>query len=78
MLVDIGLPGLNGYDIAGKVRQDATLAGTTLIAVSGYGQAEDQKRSRSAGFDHHLVKPVDMEVLLELLHSIKPDELGRD
>jgi PAS domain S-box-containing protein len=71
MLVDIGLPGLNGYEVAKRVRQDAKQE-VTLIAVSGYGQAEDQKRSLAAGFDHHLVKPVEKQALLTILRDVRP------
>jgi PAS domain S-box-containing protein len=69
MLVDIGLPGLNGYEVAATLRNKG-LTRTTLIAVSGYGRAEDRERSRAAGFDHHLIKPVDNEQLFGLLHEL--------
>ena len=67
VLLDIGLPGMDGYEVARHLRQDANLAGLMLIAVSGYGQESDRRRSMEAGFDQHLVKPVDPEVLLELM-----------
>ena len=67
VLLDIGLPGMDGYEVAARLRQDATLKDATLIAVSGYGQDSDRRRSREAGFDQHLVKPVDPEELLGLL-----------
>jgi len=67
VLLDIGLPGMNGYDVAAQLRELEGLHDTVLIAVTGYGQDEDRKRSRDAGFDHHLVKPVDLWVLNELL-----------
>ena len=67
VLLDIGLPGLDGYEVAQRLRQDPTLAGVTLVAVSGYGQESDRRRSQEAGFDQHLVKPVDPSVLLGLL-----------
>ena len=73
MLVDIGLPGMNGYEVAAKLRAE-DLAPVSLIAVSGYGQVEDQQRSRAAGFDHHLIKPVDINTLFALLHGIRWDE----
>jgi PAS domain S-box-containing protein len=67
VLLDIGLPGMDGYAVAATLRQDAGLTGTVIIGVSGYGQEEDRRRSRAAGFDHHLVKPVDFDTLVSLL-----------
>jgi CheY-like chemotaxis protein len=72
ILLDIGLPGVNGYQVASTLRQEASCKDTLIIAVSGYGQAEDQRRSREAGIDHHLLKPIDSEVLLELLPRPEP------
>jgi CheY-like chemotaxis protein len=74
ILCDIGLPGMNGYEVAVQLRNDADLHGTRLIALTGYGQEEDRRRSREAGFDHHLVKPVDPNVLDALLDSIRNEE----
>src|SRR5437764_424809 len=59
VLLDIGLPGMNGYDVAAALRADETLGEPVIVAVSGYGREEDRRRSFAAGFDHHLVKPVD-------------------
>lgn len=67
ILLDIGLPGMNGYEVAKKLRQDPRYQQVTVIAISGYGQEEDRRRSREAGFDHHLVKPVDFNMLTTLL-----------
>ena len=67
VLLDIGLPGMDGYEVAQHLRQDAAMAGIQLVAVSGYGQESDRRRSQEAGFDQHLVKPVDPGVLLGLL-----------
>jgi signal transduction histidine kinase/ActR/RegA family two-component response regulator len=67
VLLDIGLPGLDGYEVARRLRAQPTRTRAVLIALSGYGQAEDERRAREAGFDHHLVKPVDPEVIRELL-----------
>ncbi|HZQ75117.1 MAG TPA: ATP-binding protein [Burkholderiales bacterium] len=68
-LLDIGLPGMSGYDLARRIRTEA--AGwprpVRLFALTGYGQPSDRERSREAGFDAHLLKPVDLEVLRELL-----------
>ena len=67
VLLDIGLPGMDGYQVAAKLREDQNLKGTVIIAVSGYAQEEDRRRSRAAGFDHHMVKPVDHKALMRLL-----------
>lgn len=71
VLLDIGLPGMDGYEVARRLRQHPATAGALLIAVSGYGQAEDRNCSREAGFDHHLVKPVDFEELGSLLAAAR-------
>ena len=63
ILLDLGLPGLDGFQVAQTLRADPRFRQTRLIAVSGYGQSEDRKRSEVAGFDHHLVKPVDFAAL---------------
>src|SRR5262249_38848592 len=57
MLVDIGLPGMDGYEVAQEVRQDAALRRVVLVALTGYGRDEDRARALAAGFDYHLVKP---------------------
>jgi PAS domain S-box-containing protein len=67
VVCDIGLPGLDGYDVARELRQDPATAGARMIAVTGYGADEDRRRSREAGFDGHLVKPADPTALQELL-----------
>jgi signal transduction histidine kinase len=67
VICDIGLPGLDGYAVAGKLRQNPSTAHALLVAVTGYGQNEDRCRSHEAGFDRHLVKPVDPEVLQAIL-----------
>ena len=66
-LVDIGLPGIDGYEVARRLRQDPATRNIRLIALTGYGLAEDQRRVLEAGFDQHLVKPVSMDQLLEAL-----------
>ena len=70
---DIGLPGLDGHELARRIRQDPELSATVglLAAVTGYGEAESRRRSREAGFDHHLVKPVNPEAVLALLASLE-------
>jgi PAS domain S-box-containing protein len=67
VLLDIGLPGMDGYQVAQKLREEPCCKAAIVIAVSGYGQDEDRRRSREAGFDHHLVKPVDFDALISLL-----------
>ncbi|HWM29564.1 MAG TPA: PAS domain S-box protein, partial [Woeseiaceae bacterium] len=67
ILLDIGLPGLDGYSVARRIRADPELSHVLLIAISGYCQEEDRNRSREAGFDHHLPKPTDHQELLLLL-----------
>ena len=67
VLLDIGLPGMSGYELAARLRASHALRQVTLIAVTGYGQEEDRRQVRAAGFDHHLVKPVDSDALERLL-----------
>jgi CheY-like chemotaxis protein len=68
-LLDIGLPGLDGYDTARRMRQQPWGRTALLVAVTGWGQAADLARSREAGFDHHLVKPVNLDGLRTLITS---------
>lgn len=70
VLLDIGLPGKDGYQVARELREEGALAAATLIAVSGYGRDEDRDLSRKAGFDHHLVKPVDLSTLEQVLAEV--------
>lgn len=72
MLLDIGLPGMDGYELARTLRGDASFHGCHLIAVTGFGQEEDRQRSTDAGFDQHLTKPVDPNDLRAALARIKP------
>ncbi len=67
VLLDIGLPDMDGYEVARRLRKQETCKDSIIVAISGYGQAEDRRRGREAGFNHHLVKPVDQDVLLTLL-----------
>jgi two-component system CheB/CheR fusion protein len=73
VLLDIGLPGMNGYDVARRLRVDPEVPALTLVALTGYGQDEDRERSRAAGFDHHLTKPVEYDRLAALLGSLQVD-----
>jgi len=68
VLCDIGLPGLDGYGVARKLRDNPATAKARLIAVTAYGQDEDRRRSHEAGFEQHLVKPVDPNALLRVLN----------
>ena len=69
ILLDIGLPEMDGYEVARRLRARAPAATLILVALTGYGQDDDRRRSREAGFDHHLVKPVDLADLQRLLES---------
>ena len=68
-LLDIGMPGLDGWEVARRIRALPGCEQTLLIALTGWGQAADRSRSREAGFDHHLVKPVDLATLRGLLRA---------
>jgi signal transduction histidine kinase len=72
VLLDIGLPHLDGYEVARRIRQQAWGQHMVLAAVTGWGQDSDRQRSQEAGFDHHLVKPVDPEALRTLLATKRP------
>jgi two-component system CheB/CheR fusion protein len=71
VLLDVGLPGMNGYDVARRLRQDPRFRHTLLVAMTGYGQDDDRRRSRDAGCDQHLVKPVDPHDLQQILATMK-------
>lgn len=71
VLLDIGMPKMSGYEVARRLRAnrgDSVL----IVAITGWGQEEDRRRAREAGFDHHFTKPVDYEALLELIESEAP------
>ena len=67
ILLDIGLPGLSGYDVAARLRNEDCCRHSVLIAASGYGQEQDRERSRAAGFDHHFAKPIDIDLLISII-----------
>ena len=69
-LLDIGLPGLSGFEVAEQIRREPTLALIVLVALTGYGLESDRQRSRAAGFDHHLVKPADFDEVQKILGSV--------
>ncbi len=68
-LLDIGLPKMNGYELARHMREESSLEGTLLVAVTGYGQMHDRARASASGFHHHLVKPVEFGALQQLLRE---------
>jgi len=70
MLLDIGLPGLNGLEVAQRIRQQPALQHIVLVALTGYGQESDRQHSQEAGFDHHMVKPADFEKVLQILTDV--------
>ena len=73
VLLDIGMPGMDGYEVARQLRRNPRHAGTLLIAVSGWNQEPDRRHARAAGFDHHFAKPVDIAALTALLAESSRD-----
>jgi two-component system CheB/CheR fusion protein len=73
VLLDIGLPHMNGYEVARRIRRQFTNGGPQLIALTGWGQEEDRRQAREAGFDYHLTKPVDLSALLELMSQSRAE-----
>lgn len=71
ILLDIGLPGMDGYKVARQLRARRDRPQALLIAITGYGQPEDIYQAKSTGFDHHLIKPVDPEALLALIATAR-------
>jgi PAS domain S-box-containing protein len=71
ILMDIGMPGLNGYEAARRIREQPWAGSTLLVALSGWGQEGDKERSQQAGFDRHLVKPVEPAALEEILSTLE-------
>ena len=69
ILLDIGMPDMHGYEVARRIRASGGFSGVLLIALTGWGQEHDQRQSKAAGFDHHVVKPPDINRLRELLTS---------
>jgi CheY-like chemotaxis protein len=68
--LDIGLPVMDGYELAKRLREMAALTPLRLVAVTGYGQDSDKAKSRDAGFDGHLVKPVDLHTVVALVADL--------
>jgi CheY-like chemotaxis protein len=73
VFLDIGLPGMDGYEVAARLRELPQAKDAVLIAITGYGQEDDRLRSRRAGIDHHLVKPVAPDALRNLIDSLQLD-----
>ena len=71
VLLDIGMPGMDGYEVARRIREQSEWRELMLIALTGWGQEEDRQRTSQAGFDHHLIKPADMSALRALFTSLK-------
>jgi CheY-like chemotaxis protein len=71
VFLDIGMPGMDGYEVARRLRQQPGLENTVLAALTGWGQQEDRRRSKEAGFNHHLVKPLEPKTLEELLVELR-------
>jgi PAS domain S-box-containing protein len=72
LVLDIGMPGMSGYEVARQLRSQPAFENVFLVALTGWGQEEDRRRTREAGFNHHLVKPVDLKALQDLLADIAP------
>lgn len=70
VLLDIGLPGLDGYEVSARLRQQPNFEKVVLVAITGYGHESDRQRAKNAGFDHHLVKPVDFAKVKQILASV--------
>jgi CheY-like chemotaxis protein len=70
VLLDIGLPLLDGYEVAKRLRQQAGQAHVVIVAITGYGQARDRDLSTSAGFDYHLLKPLDLVSIQHILAAV--------
>lgn len=74
ILMDIGLPVLNGYDAARRIRAQSPATRVLIVALTGWGQQADRRRSAEAGIDHHLVKPLDLAALKQILDSLHAPE----
>jgi CheY-like chemotaxis protein len=77
VLLDIGMPKMTGHEVAKRLRARPWFQGRTLIALTGWGQEMDRRKSREVGFDHHLVKPIDPSALLALIASLPEPKVAR-
>lgn len=78
LLLDIGMPGMDGYEVARRIRADRRYDALTLVALTGWGQEEDRRRARAAGFDDHLVKPAAPDLLQALLAAARARHARHD
>jgi CheY-like chemotaxis protein len=76
VLLDLGMPGMDGYEVARRLRAERGGESVAIAALTGWGQDEDRSRTREAGFDHHLVKPADLEALQRLLRAAGAAPVG--
>jgi CheY-like chemotaxis protein len=72
VLLDLGMPGMDGFEVARRLRQQPDLKDVALVAMTGWGQEDDRRRTREAGFTQHLTKPVEPETLKEVLAQCAP------
>jgi len=72
VFLDIGMPGMSGYELARTLRESHAARPRVMVAVTGWGQPEDQRRTAEAGFDHHLVKPPDLDALRGICAAVVP------
>ena len=77
VFLDIGMPGMDGYEVARRLRQQPGLEKVVLAALTGWGQQEDRRRTAEAGFDHHLVKPPEPTALESLLSDLESGKTDR-
>src|SRR5262252_3850590 len=70
VVLDLGMPGMDGYEVCRRLRQEPILEETVVVALTGWGQDEDRRRSHEAGFDLHIVKPVEPNMLQRLLEEL--------
>jgi CheY-like chemotaxis protein len=70
VLLDIGMPGMDGLEVAARIRERAEFRDVKLIALTGWGQEEDRRKTQGVGFDHHLIKPADLAILETVLASL--------
>jgi CheY-like chemotaxis protein len=74
IFLDLSLPKIDGYEVARRLRLEPAMSGMTLVAMTGYGHEEERRRTREAGFQAHLVKPVNFDMLRELLSSLPANQ----
>src|SRR6185295_10518517 len=74
VLLDIGMPNMDGYEVARRLRAVQCTPRASIVALTGWGQEEDRKRASAAGFDHHLIKPADLGALQSLISSVRDSQ----